>query len=1109
MKRNNYLILASMLLFFLVWFSVYWENQNNEKKLDIGIEQIITEWKILWWNQVLEIKSTTNKSLIQDTLPYAKWEVIVKFKENAVNLNSTQWLSSANSIANSKWFKIKWNNKKANIVLFETEWEKSVEDLILELSKNSDIEYVEPNYIAYTLGISTDDTYKTNMWGLDNTGQDINGNTSTNDADIDWPEAMEVFTGNSDQNITGTIIAVIDTGVWYKHPDLINKMWDGTDCKDYNGNALWGCIHGYDFGAWDVNPLPLNSSHGTHIAGTIAAEMNNSEGVIWINPNGKIMALKVSRGLNDALYTFDIVNAIDFATQNGAKVINASYGSTDFSQTSYDAIERFQAVWWIFATAAWNWNFDGGVDYAWDDHNTEVNVYPCDFDLDNIICTAATDTNDDLADYSDFGSITVDVWAPGGTRAYGAAQIYSTIVAEKSIHLTWNLSETTEWEIPNVFTEWGFATNWWVEYTPQISVDSWLKTEYNASPYSNAVNTYVISDELNIVPGSDSSIGFYVWCDTATGNWDYANFFVTYNWIRYYGDDYNEDSITDYSISILWWTGDYQYVSMDLTAFSKNDMQIGFEWTTDLTGDNNHIWCAFADIKVYWELDGSDGTYGWMNGTSMATPHVAGLASLAYSYRPDLSYNTIVEQIINNGDSLTSLNGKTVSGKRINAYNTLDAITEPVGTISFQEWNTTSITGVTLDLSTDSTLSYSLSWHVANLYTGTINGDTTLDIELTSGWGEKTVGITYTNGIGETNTIYDIITLEELLAVTSIAAWWFHSCYVLDNATVKCWGRNNYGQIWDDTIRRRKTPVAVSGLDDVDTLALWRGHSCALLTDATVECWGRNDLWQLGDTTTVMRKTPVAVNGLTNVTQLVAGYQHNCALIEGGTVKCWGWNKYGQLWNGNKINKTKPVNVNLTGVVELSAWRVHTCALLTDNTVKCWGRNNYGQLWDGTTELSKLPTDVSWLTAVTNINLWWYHSCALLTDDTVKCWGRNNYGQIGDSSNVMRKTPVSVSGLTSVSNITIWHVSSCALLTDDTLKCWGKNNYGQLWNGTLNDSNIPVFVSSLDNVNQIDMWYQHTAVFTETEESKYWWYNKYGQIGDGTTVDRSLPTTIN
>ena len=273
-------------------------------------------------------------------------------------------------------------------------------DEIAALNADPHVEYAEPNYRRSIDAIPTDDTYRDLMWALENTGQTVNGTIGTADADLDGLEAWNYSTG------TSTVVAVIDTGVDYTHPDLANQMWDGSSCLDDAGGALGACIGGYDFVSGDKNPAPVGSTsdqaHGTHVAGIIAAEKNNGAGGIGIAPSAKIMALRFG------LDTISEVKAINFARENGAKIINASFGGSAFSQAEYDAIEDFTQAGGIFVASAGN----GGDDQIGDDLDQGA-IYPAAYDLAGIVSVAATDQSDALADFSNYGEDAVDVAAPG------------------------------------------------------------------------------------------------------------------------------------------------------------------------------------------------------------------------------------------------------------------------------------------------------------------------------------------------------------------------------------------------------------------------------------------------------------------------------------------------------------------------------------------------------------------------------------------------------------------------------------------------------------------------------------------------------------------------
>jgi hypothetical protein len=283
---------------------------------------------------------------------------------------------------------------------------------------NAQVEYAEPNYI-YNIGAPTtpNDPLFNGLWGLHNTGQ----TGGTLDADIDAPEAWDIRTGNK-----SIVVAVIDTGVDYTHEDLTANMWrnpgetaNGID-DDLNGYV--DDIYGIDTFNNDADPYDDNG-HGTHCSGTIGAVGNNSIGVTGVNWNTSIMALKFlsSGGWG---YTDDAIECIEYAIMMktaysvNVRVLSNSWGSGSYSHALYDAIAAAGASNMLFVAAAGN---------QYGNNNDLLPFYPASYDLNNIISVAATDHNDDLAWFSNWGPSSVDVGAPGvnilstvPTNAYGS-----------------------------------------------------------------------------------------------------------------------------------------------------------------------------------------------------------------------------------------------------------------------------------------------------------------------------------------------------------------------------------------------------------------------------------------------------------------------------------------------------------------------------------------------------------------------------------------------------------------------------------------------------------------------------------------------------------------
>jgi len=264
------------------------------------------------------------------------------------------------------------------------------------LSRNPAVQRVQLNYELSIVDFPSDPSFP-QLWGLDNTGQ--TGGTA--DADIDAPEAWDLAVGEP-----SVLLAVIDTGVDYTHPDLAANIWTNFgeiagNSIDDDGNGYVDDVHGYDFYAYDGDPRDEHG-HGTHVAGTIAAVGNNGIGVAGVAWSARILPVRFL-GPDGSGWTSGAIDAILYASARGAKILNNSWGGASFSPALGDAIEAANEAGALFVAAAGN---NGG-------DNDISPHYPSSYEVANVVAVAATDHHDVKAAFSNFGRTSVDLAAPG------------------------------------------------------------------------------------------------------------------------------------------------------------------------------------------------------------------------------------------------------------------------------------------------------------------------------------------------------------------------------------------------------------------------------------------------------------------------------------------------------------------------------------------------------------------------------------------------------------------------------------------------------------------------------------------------------------------------
>lgn len=333
-----------------------------------------------------------------------------------------------------------------------------------------------------------------------------------------------------------------------------------------------------------------------------------------------------------------------------------------------------------------------------------------------------------------------------------------------------------------------------------------------------------------------------------------------------------------------------------------------------------------------------------------------------------------------------------------------------------------------------------------------------------------------------------------------------HSCALMKNGTVQCWGDNSVGQLGvGSDAGAAPSPTPIPGLTNVKHVhAFSEGNTCALMGDGTVRCWGGACCGQLGNGSVVSQYSPQPVTGLGSVDALAVGRTHACALhASGASVSCWG------TWAPPQSNDTPVVVANVGGQVRsIGAGDTLTVLGMKDGTVRVFGDNRFGQLGSGSSDAGatfSTPTQIVGVTGVTSIANGNSFVHATLADGGVVVWGESGGYQLGLNQTNATPSPIQSPGLAGLHGVSLGDQFGCALDATDEVVCWGDNTAKALGagGGPSPSSFTPVKAGVVANV--VVAGWAHACAIDKAGAVWCWGSDDAGQVGDGSKVNRSQP----
>ena len=999
--------------------------------------------------------------------------------------------------------------------------EQGVLSAIEQLQGNEAVLWAEPDYIRELCDTIPNDEFYGEQWGMNR---------------INAPKAWDTFTGSSD-----IVVGVIDTGIDYTHPDLVDNMWvnegeipdNGID-DDHDGYI--DDIYGWDFYENNNDPMDIGY-HGTHVSGIIAAKGNNGIGVSGVAWNTKIAALNA--GSNEkGVSTAAVIKAITYATFHKFDIINGSFGSYSASSAEKTAIERFPG---LFVAAAGN-----------DKKDTDINPhYPSCYDCDNIIAVANMDESGMLAYSSNYGVESTDIAAPGtdiystvpgGYNYVSGTSMASPCVAGaaallKGYNPSLSAVELKDMIFSNVQTSWAYS---------QVSSGGRLELSNLLTPVNGTANDGIVdpgrdewwttSIEWNQYAGLDENEPYFQQCSFNIDSVDVICKNQTYTVpaknFRYdvIGANYDYDANSEYELCVkVYYDGSAEYYidpgyrQLEMGQDNKNTAYFdnyALIYVADVYSDQNgQLFSRSAKLiapnYTWWEhsltydpdnnpnskldIDSIqicvDGNYYTVPSTTITMRPAVSSATLSQE-----RYYSLAVRLNNDGTAeygtYTPWFDRETKGPIYDNYGVLIPIFDFIYGPNYE-------------------LTVTQVWFRDDIY---YPGDGVVYPGKDVWWNSSIKWEQYMPGVGSyfqqcyfTPESINVVCKNQTYTVPSktfrydvIGANYDYETGRDYYLTVKV----NYNgtaqyQIEDYVNENNSKSSAVLYYDTYAVVPIAKIYS-----DSNGQMFLKEflngSIYTNGQY--VSSSTSPTMNSAIKVKDIASERETAVALSTDGEVYVWGDGSYYDLGQGQvKLNEYAPVKVNgLPEIVKIAKGKHHVLALDVNGEVWGWGNNSSGEIHGTYKGKVYVPTKISGLSDVTDIAAGTGFSAVIKNDGTLWTWGNDTDGKLGDRGGSAANRPAQVVGLNNVSKVTCGE-KFMAALSGNTVYTWGNNTSGQLGNGTNDSTATPTAVAG--SYKDIVAGNSHMLAISTSNVLYTWGYNSVGQLGLGDKVSRNVPTS--